>query len=314
MLSLTTTHPVIHHLYGIRVRTPWPVRGVATCEDDWDVELVAGEEDVLARAAAFVPSHQRSWWARYAALPDGSAYRCWKDFFEFLVTADARRIYARPLTAVEDEAMLGYLLVDALSFSMVRLGWEPLHATAVLTPHGVVAFLGNSGDGKSTLAASFVRDGYKLVTDDMLVVAHGTWLAHPGPPRLKLFREMAEQIFGHADGAVPMHAATTKFILPLERSVVVSGPHGLSAVYLLAGETTMSPTIQRLAPATAFPRVLAHTAGHYPSDTARLTRQFDFATRLVQEVPIKTLSYRRDTAEMIAVRDAVLADVARSSD
>ena len=76
----------------------------------------------------------------------------------------------------------------------------------------------------------------------------------------------------------------------------------------------MSPTIQRLAPATAFPRVLAHTAGHYPSDTARLTRQFDFATRLVQEVPIKTLSYRRDTAEMIAVRDAVLADVARSSD
>ena len=36
------------------------------------------------------------------------------------------------------------------SFSMVRLGWEPLHATAVLTGHGVVAFIAESGGGKST--------------------------------------------------------------------------------------------------------------------------------------------------------------------
>jgi hypothetical protein len=308
----TTAHPVIHQLYGIRVRTPWPVRGVAPCEADWDVELVAAEADALARAAAFVPPHQRSWWARYAALPDGSAYRCWNDLFEFLVTADARRIYARPLTAVDHEAMLAYLLVDALSFSMVRLGWEPLHATAVLTPHGVVAFLGNSGDGKSTLAASFIADGCRLVTDDMLVVTPGTWLAHPGPPRLKLFREMAEQVLGHASGGIPMHAATTKFILQLDGSLMVSGPHALTVVYLLSGETT-GPTIQRLAPATAFPRVLAHTAGHYPSDAERLKRQFDFVTRLVQEVPVKTLSYRRNIAETIAVRDAVLADVACSS-
>ena len=132
--------------------------------------------------------------ARYRMAPPIGGGR---NLCEFLVSADARRIYARTLgTDGEDEAMLAYLLVDALSFSMVRLGWEPLHATAVLTDRGVVAFLGNSGDGKSTLAALLVRHGCKLVTDDMLVLIRdrGTWLAQPGPPRLKLYRDMADHI------------------------------------------------------------------------------------------------------------------------
>src|SRR4029079_12895080 len=98
-------------------------------------------------------------------LPDGSAYRRWRGLFEFLVTPDARRIYAQTLHPIEDEALLAYLMVDALSFSMVRLGWEPLHATAVMTEHGVAAFLGNSGDGKCTLAALPLRHGDDAVDD-----------------------------------------------------------------------------------------------------------------------------------------------------
>src|SRR5689334_9391383 len=107
--------PVVHELYGIRVRTPWPVRGMPTCSGTWDVEFVAGGADALAVAAAFVPPHQRSWWAQSALLPDGSAYRRWESLFEFLVSADARRVYARALNPVHDEALLAYLLVDALS-------------------------------------------------------------------------------------------------------------------------------------------------------------------------------------------------------
>jgi len=70
--------------------------------------------------------------------------------------------------------------------------------------------------------------------------------------------------------------------------------------------------IQRLSPAAAFPRVLSHTAGHYPSEAARLWHQFEFATTLVQAIPVKTLSYRREKTEMAGLRDAVLADLARS--
>ncbi|MFL6280556.1 MAG: hypothetical protein ACJ731_10625 [Vicinamibacterales bacterium] len=307
---------VVHRLYGIRIRTPWPVRGATAYDEPWDVEFAAGRVDTLARAASFVPADQNSRWAQYAALPDGSAYRRWTNFFEFLVTADARRIYARALSAVDREAMLAYLLVDALSFSMVRLGREPLHATAVSTDRGVLAFLGNSGDGKSTLAALLLSHGCKLVTDDMLILtrAGDRWQAQPGPPRLKLYRDMADRVLGPAPESVPMNRHTTKLVIPLDPSHCATAADALTGIYILADGADAQrnhPVIQRLSPAAALPRVLAHTAAHYPSEAARLKRQFEFATTLVREIPIKTIAYRREQTEMSALRDAVLADVAR---
>jgi hypothetical protein len=62
------------------------------------------------------------------------------------------------------------------------------------------------------------------------------------------------------------------------------------------------------------PRVLAGMAAHCPSGPDRLRRQFDFVTRLVARVPIKTLSYRRQADQMWTVRDAVLADLEQTQD
>lgn len=313
----SSMRPLVQHLYGIRIRTPWQIRGVPVHDSEWDVEFVADQRDVLDRAAEYIPDEQKTRWAQYAPLPDGSAYRRWSNLFEFLVTADARRIYARAVSGVDVEAMLAYLLVDALSFSMVRLGWEPLHATAVLTDRGVVAFLGNSGDGKSTLAALLVRHGCKLVTDDMLVLVRERrgWLAQPGPPRLKLYRAMADHLFGWARDRVAMNADTTKLIIPLDTPRFTAEAHAVRAVYLLSQQVDDEPrvpVIRRLSPAAAFPHLLAHTAGHYPSERPRLRRQFEFATMVVREIPIKTLSYRREQGQMIDLKDAVLADIAHA--
>jgi hypothetical protein len=308
--------PVVHHLYGIRVRTPWRVDGVAAVDEEWDVEFVEDDGEALARGASYVPRAQAAQWAQYAALPDGSAYRRWSGLFEFLVTPDARRIYAQTLHPIEDEALLAYLLVDALSFSMVRLGWEPLHATAVMTEHGVAAFLGNSGDGKSTLAALLMRGGCKLVTDDMLILTRdrGPWLAQPGPPRLKLYREMADHILGSGQRGVPMNPSTTKSIIAVDHTDMASRPAPVRALYVLENDCAQgqrAPTFRRLSPSHALPRLLAHTAGHYPSEAPRLRRQFEFATSVVREIPITSLSYRRAKAEMTSLRDALLADLAQ---
>lgn len=318
-MSVHANDPVVHALYGIRVRTPWPLPGVPVIDGDWDVEFLAGNHDTFGSAAAFVPESQSSNWAQSAVLPDGSHYRRWTDLFEFLVTPDARQIYARTLAAVDDEALLAYLLVDALSFSMVRLGWEPLHATAVTTNHGVVAFLGHSGDGKSTLAAAFVQAGARLVTDDMLVLTPGVpgWLAQPGPPRIKLYREIAAGIFDADADGIPMNAVTDKLIFLLDPERVSDGTEPLAALYVLGdadGGTTLEPVIRPLPPAQAFRALLAHTAAHYPSDTDRLKRQLEFVARLVSEVPVKTLAYAREADGLRRVRDGVLADVERSFD
>ena len=57
-----------------------------------------------------------------------------------------------------------------LSFSLLSLGYEPLHATAVVVDGEAVAFLGDCGYGKSTLGAAFLARGFPLLTDDVLAL------------------------------------------------------------------------------------------------------------------------------------------------
>jgi hypothetical protein len=308
---------VVHDLYGIRVRTPWPVAGVPATSERWDVEFLEDHGEVLDEAAVHVPPAQRERWAQHAILPDGSRYRRWRDLFDFLVTPDARRIYARTLNRTNQEALLAYLLVDALSYSMIRLGREPLHATAILTDRGAIGFVGDSGYGKSTLGALFVRDGFKLITDDMLVLTHegDACLAHAGPPRIKLYREIADRIFGDRCHGVPMNPVTDKLIVALSETQATRDASPLTRLYLIQEDRPRRPLrrpwIRTLSPARAFPKILAASAGHYASERDRLARQFAFVSRIVGQIPIKTLAYPRDTENMSRLRDAVLADVER---
>jgi hypothetical protein len=325
MLTATVTHEraprtgsIIQDLYGVGINTPWPIGGVAArTTGTWEVAFEQAELEAFAEARRAVPDRLKGHWTQGAALPDGSRYRRWENLFEFLVAADGRLVRARALPDSSEEAFLAYLLVDALSFSMIRLGREPLHATAVHTGSGVVAFIGESGDGKSTLGALFVQSGMPLVTDDMLVTtAEGDrFVAHPGPPRIKLYREMARLIFGREWRGVPMNPATDKLIVPLEEGQAPRRPGVLRALYLIGADHTsvpaVRPDIRRLRPAEAFPRILAATASHWADEPARLRAQFEFVTRLVERVPVNTLVYPRNGDQMASVRDAVLADLAR---
>ena len=107
-------------------------------------------------------------WYRFAFLQDGSTYVRWETVGEFLVAADGHRITCRPAEESSDESFQAYMLGQALSFALVKQGFEPLHATVVVVDDQAVAFLGGNAFGKSSLAACFLEAGYRLLTDDLL--------------------------------------------------------------------------------------------------------------------------------------------------
>ena len=68
----------------------------------------------------------------------------------------------------------------------------PLHANAMVVEGRAIGFMGHPGAGKSTLAAWFHDRGFDVLADDVCVVTpgpDGRPLAHPGIPRLRLWRE-----------------------------------------------------------------------------------------------------------------------------
>ena len=83
------------------------------------------------------------------------------------------------------------LLSKVLSYVSVVRGNEALHAGAVESPDGVVAFAGPSGAGKSTLVTEFLRRGWPLFADDVLTLrSEGDRLrAYPGTPHVNLIQD-----------------------------------------------------------------------------------------------------------------------------
>jgi hypothetical protein len=80
------------------------------------------------------------------------------------------------------------LLSRVLAHASIGRGREALHASAIDSPLGVVAFAAPSGTGKSTLAAELNRRGWPQFTDDVLILSadHGGLRAFPGTPHITL--------------------------------------------------------------------------------------------------------------------------------
>jgi hypothetical protein len=311
--------PYRYGVYGIRVLSDRPLDLPDYSDDD-----LGCVQCVTARGSSFADvlkgatfrSRPGSWY-RYASLLDGSSYVRWDNVGEFLVSADGRRVVCRREEKVSSESFQVYLLGQALSFALVKQHLEPLHATTVVVDGKAVAFLGSNAFGKSSLAASFLAAGFRLLTDDLLIVRdvpHGA-MACPGPPRIKLFSKVAGRVLGGTADGPAMHTETDKRVLRLATHQSCSEPVMLKTIYAVAAPRDACRTpevrIETLSPRDAFVALLKGTFNRRLVSAERLERQFGAMAALADRVVVKTLAYPRAIDRLTEVRAAVLADLER---
>jgi hypothetical protein len=248
-------------------------------------------------------------------LRDGSTYVRWEGVGEFLISADGGGITGRHYDEAQGESFQVYLLGQALSYALVKRGLEPLHATAVVVNGEAAVLLGHSGLGKSSLAACFLAAGHRLLTDDLLILrpSRAGVVAYPGPPRIKLFPQLARRFLPEAARGIAMNSGTRKLILPLDQTRGARNPVPLKAIYaLLPARSTMRRATIRVAvlpPRESFMALLESTFNYRIVNPARLQRQFEAATRVIRVMRVKSVSYPRILACLPAVRDVLLADL-----
>ena len=108
-------------------------------------------------------------WTEFFRTGDGYLLR-FPDLADFEVSADGTEVVAHPVDGT-DAATIEHLYINQLvPLALSRQGHPAFHASAVTMPRGVVAFLGKSGMGKSTLAASFALRDASFLTDDSLII------------------------------------------------------------------------------------------------------------------------------------------------
>jgi hypothetical protein len=240
---------------------------------------------------------------------------------------DGKEIVIDVAPGAEERVLRLFILGPVFSILLQQRGLLVLHASAVSVGGGAVAFLGGSGWGKSTTAASLHALGHSLVADDNVAIslhnptsdgeAHSDNIdavVLPAFPQIKLWPDSALALRDSIDDLPRLHPemdkrawrAASNFLsspLPLRRIYVLHGSFDDSA--LAATPAASEPGIQQLRPREACIELVKHTyctplVGG-PGGNGMATSHFAQCADLAQKVAVCRLGSRHATEGLAAL-------------
>jgi len=232
---------------------------------------------------------------------------------DFEVSADGTEVTAYPAEDTDDATVEHLYINQLVPLALSRQGRPAFHASVVTVPGGAVAFLGKSGMGKSTLAASYALEDAAFLTDDSLLIEEtdGGCNALPSHASLRLWEDSVEALVGDdhpAAGAISYSTKARLLAGDALRHTNESQP--LLAAYLLQQEGKPDVTIR---PLTGQDRQMAWLSNSFLldiEDRDLLAQHFDWTHRISAVVPTFALDYPRDYGMLPEVRKAVRRHIA----
>ncbi len=260
-------------------------------------------------------------WTARARTRDGYFLR-FHEFADFTVDRSGRQITCVARRQPASDLIIRALLLDHVIPPVIALrGRYVQHAAAVRTDaSGVCVFAGDSGAGKSTIAAQLTAGGGDFLTDDCLVIDEqgGAVVAWSSHPSIKL-RDDGIQFLKPGGDSEPVAEYTAKRRVPASSfgTKLPLEPLPVARIYFLTrgnddAADTSGPLIERLPLHAAFMKLVKHSIRLDTMDRAMLEREFQFTRRIVDSVPAALLSLPNDLSKLRLVQDAIAADLALS--
>lgn len=237
-----------YRIYGLAIQSEIPLPELVATESPPDVRVRLGRVDGL-------PPHRPGERLVIGATPDEIRIRF--DAFGLLVRGGVE-IIADCSAGGEARSLRRLILGPGLALLLHQRGLLVLHASAVTLDGDATAFLGRSGQGKSTTAAALQAQGHPLVTDDVLPVRVDASppLVAPGSPQQKLWPDVVASL-GDVPEDLPLVDPCLDKRLRRVNRVSVQAELPLRRIYVLddAGDTK----IEQLAPRQAFEELVRNS-------------------------------------------------------
>lgn len=172
----------------------------------------------------------------------------------YWVDATGREVVIAPAGDADFRDIEVFLLSTVLAIICFRRGVFPLHASCVEINGQAVVFCAPSGGGKSTLAATFLRNGYRVIADDVVVAEFTEQgaLIYPAIPKIKLWPAASSALGFETSQLEQVRQRVNKYYLPVP---IEPGQHlgrPLAAIYHL--DMVNSPEAESI---TAMPHLSA---------------------------------------------------------
>jgi len=241
-----------------------PLNNLISCTEGWVANAKRRVETWLAPSGFLVRTEGGS---DFTISQDGREIRC-----------ASQRQGEGKLDETDRQILLGPVIVLALA---LRGAWS-LHSSAAINKDGMTVFLGESGQGKSSLAGYLANEtGWRLVADDILPVTMGaeSVLAWPHFPQLKL------PVDAQPGLGLPEQ-------LPISKVCVLS-----------EADADEMPAFERLPASQAIQTYLGHTAGTRLFTPDLLGKHLAFCSQAAERVPVYRLAYPHRWEALPIVKD-----------
>jgi hypothetical protein len=248
-------------------------------------------------------------WIAFYRTSSGFLVR-FPDLADFEISVDGRHVTCAPAPNVPNATTEHLYLNQVLPLALSELGKLVFHGSAVEIGVNAIAFLADSGRGKSTLAASFAVRGYRFLTDDGLVIEplNGAYQVLPSHASLRLWQDSRERLLGGDFEAAPALAYTSKarFIAGI-RLAHCDEAKPLRTAYFLGNGDATEITFRRLTGAETLIGWTEHSFLLDVEDRDLISTHFDQIATLANDLVCYELDYPRLYDDLERLVEAIAA-------
>lgn len=243
------------------------------------------------------------YWLRFPQLAD------------FSLSPEEMRITCYRSAHIPDDSIRHLLLDQVIPRLLSHRGQLIIHASCIQIGDSGIAFCGESGWGKSTLAAFLYSQGYPLLTDDCLLLEGkgSDIVATPGYHGVRLFEDSLALLPEHRDRATAVchYGSKKRVALPPPKAIQSLA---LSTIYILNNPAKLQSTTistEKVSRAAGVIELIKHC---FPLDITDIERSGDQLRKLSMLVQSKKtqfrqISYPRQRESLGQVAEAII-DVA----
>lgn len=246
-------------------------------------------------------------WTQFFHTDAGYLLR-FPDLADFRVSPDGLSTTCSPAPDVMDTTAHHLYLNQVLPLMFSKQRKLVFHASAVEIADGAVAFVAESGRGKSTLAASFAIGGFRFLTDDGLVVevSGHCYQALPSHPSIRLWEDSEAALIPPGAETAPALEYTSKSqFLAGEDIVFCDQPRPLRRAYFLGDGRASEIKFQRMSAAETLVEWVKNSFLLDNEEKPLLAFHFDEVAKLANQPICYRLDYPRRFEDLARVRQAI---------
>ena len=292
-----------YRAYGLRVSSavPLPFDSLPAPVQDADVTVRLGA------VPAELPGSDVVRKARWQARPGVFLIEV-EGVARYLVEG-GRDITVAPLGG--DDADIAAFFANApFAVLLQQRGVLTLHSSSVATGGGAALLLGESGVGKSSLAAALVERGFPLIADDvtgLVADANGRVTALPGFASLRLWADTLDEMRWRGRGESKMRQSMDKYWMPVERARATPLPvHAAFVLKANGSNVGIDPMPER----DAFSLLWSNThRARAMGAIGKTQTRFRTVAAMAQRVPVALATRPRHPFLLDALADRVAAQL-----